>query len=171
MSEPNVGVAGVVNRGRDVGPKHKLEKSPSANFCTVGAGNGFIATSLDKSPKVLRIGNTRVSQCNPQPFMLLAPQSLTQMSFSDISRVRFLTDISLWTFATRRGAMQFIADALSLSLMDAAEEDTLRIMDHESRLDALQIFSVETEHDPRDSALVVFGGAGPVHGKFIACSR
>ena len=34
--------------------------------------------------------------------------------------------------------------------------------------EALRIVSVERGHDPRDFALIAFGGAGPVHAAFLA---
>jgi N-methylhydantoinase A len=34
--------------------------------------------------------------------------------------------------------------------------------------EALRIISVERGHDPRDFALIAFGGAGPVHAAFLA---
>jgi N-methylhydantoinase A len=58
--------------------------------------------------------------------------------------------------------VQSVADALGLSLMDAAE-GILRIT-NENMLGALRVVSIESGHDPRDFALVMFGGAGPLHG-------
>ena len=59
-------------------------------------------------------------------------------------------------------AVQSVADTLGLDLLEAAE-GILRIA-NENMLGALRVVSVESGHDPRDFALVVFGGAGPLHG-------
>jgi N-methylhydantoinase A len=59
-------------------------------------------------------------------------------------------------------AVQTIADAMGISLMEAAE-GIIKIV-NESMFGALRLVSVEQGFDPRDFALVAFGGAGPLHG-------
>ena len=58
-----------------------------------------------------------------------------------------------------RAAVQKIADATGLSL-DAAAEGILAIA-NETMAGALRLVSVQRGHDPRELALVAFGGAGP----------
>ena len=68
-------------------------------------------------------------------------------------------------------AVQTIADALGVGLMDAAQG----IVDivNENMFGALRLVSVEQGYDPRDFALVAFGGAGPLHanalGMLLGC--
>jgi N-methylhydantoinase A len=63
-------------------------------------------------------------------------------------------------------AVQKIADALKLSLKDAA----LGIYNivNENMVGALRLVSVEQGYDPRDYALIAFGGAGPLHANALA---
>ena len=62
-------------------------------------------------------------------------------------------------------AVQSIADALGLSLEQAASG----IIDivNENMFGALRLVSVEQGFDPRDFALIAFGGAGPLHANAL----
>ena len=63
-------------------------------------------------------------------------------------------------------AVGTVAEALGLSIEEAAEG----IIDvvNENMVGALRLVSVEKGHDPRDFALVAFGGAGPLHANALA---
>ena len=62
-------------------------------------------------------------------------------------------------------AVQSIANAIGLPLMTAAEG----IIDivNENMFGALRLVSIERGYDPRDFALVAFGGAGPLHANAL----
>ncbi len=62
-------------------------------------------------------------------------------------------------------AVQPIADALGLSLLEAAE-GIIRIV-NENMFGALRLVSIEQGYDPRDFALMAFGGAGPLHANAL----
>jgi N-methylhydantoinase A len=62
-------------------------------------------------------------------------------------------------------AVQTLADAMDIDLMTAAE-GVIKIV-NESMLGALRLVSVEQGYDPRDFALVGFGGAGPLHANAL----
>jgi N-methylhydantoinase A len=62
--------------------------------------------------------------------------------------------------------VQTIADAMDLSLEEAAD-GILRIV-NENMAGALRVISVQRGHDPREFALVAFGGAGPLHANAVA---
>ena len=62
--------------------------------------------------------------------------------------------------------MQKIADALGLGLEKAAE-GIVNIV-NENMCGALRLVSVEQGYDPRDFALIAFGGAGPLHANALA---
>jgi N-methylhydantoinase A len=68
------------------------------------------------------------------------------------------------TAATR--AVQTIADALDVDLFEAARG----IIDivNENMFGALRMISVQQGYDPRDFALMGFGGAGPLHVNAVA---
>ena len=63
-------------------------------------------------------------------------------------------------------AVQSVADAMGVDLM-AAAEGIIKIV-NESMFGALRLVSVEQGYDPRDFALVGFGGAGPLHANASA---
>jgi N-methylhydantoinase A len=65
-----------------------------------------------------------------------------------------------------RTAVGTIADAMGLSV-EAAADGTLRIV-NENMAGALRVISVQRGHDPREFALVAFGGAGPLHANAVA---
>jgi N-methylhydantoinase A len=62
-------------------------------------------------------------------------------------------------------AVQKLADAMEIDLMEAAE-GIIKIV-NESMFGALRLVSVEQGYDPRDFALVGFGGAGPLHANAL----
>ena len=62
-------------------------------------------------------------------------------------------------------AVQKTADALGLPLKEAAE-GIIKIV-NENMFGALRLVSIEKGYDPRDFALVAFGGAGPLHANAI----
>jgi N-methylhydantoinase A len=61
---------------------------------------------------------------------------------------------------------QRIAEPLGMSL-EAAARGILAIIDN-SMAGAIRVVSVEQGHDPRDFALLAFGGAGPLHAGALA---
>ena len=65
-----------------------------------------------------------------------------------------------------KAAVQTIADAMGLGLEEAAD-GILRIV-NENMAGALRVISVQRGHDPREFALVAFGGAGPLHANAVA---
>ena len=65
-----------------------------------------------------------------------------------------------------KAAVQQVADAMGLGLEEAAD-GILRIV-NENMAGALRVISVQRGHDPREFALVAFGGAGPLHANAVA---
>src|SRR5690606_14634976 len=66
----------------------------------------------------------------------------------------------------RRAVEEKIATPLGMTLEEAAE-GMLRVS-NENMVEALRLISVERGYDPRDYALIAFGGAGPVHAAYCA---
>ena len=64
-------------------------------------------------------------------------------------------------------AVQKIADAMGLSLLDAAQG--IYDIVNENMFGALRLVSVQRGYDPRDFALVALGGAGPLHANALSC--
>ena len=65
-----------------------------------------------------------------------------------------------------RAAVQKIADAMGLPSAEAAAAGIIDIV-NENMLGGLRLVSVQQGFDPRDFALVAFGGAGPLHANAI----
>ena len=66
-----------------------------------------------------------------------------------------------------RAAVQTIADAMGLESVEAAAEGIVAIV-NENMAGALRLVSVQRGHDPREFALVAYGGAGPLHANAVA---
>ena len=69
--------------------------------------------------------------------------------------------------AKAAAAVQKIADAMSLSLFDAAQG--IYDIVNENMFGALRLVSVQRGYDPRDFALLALGGAGPLHANALSC--
>ena len=65
------------------------------------------------------------------------------------------------------GGLVLDPDAAAAALGEIDPADAIEIVDAEM-LHALRVVSVERGHDPRDFALVAFGGAGPLHACALA---
>jgi N-methylhydantoinase A len=65
------------------------------------------------------------------------------------------------------GGLQLDRDAAERALGDIDPADVIEVVNAEM-LRALRVVSVERGHDPRDFALVAFGGAGPLHACALA---
>jgi len=68
--------------------------------------------------------------------------------------------------AARAAVERNVARSLGLGI-EAAARGVLSISDNDM-VGAIRVISVERGHDPRDFALVAFGGAGPLHGASLA---
>jgi len=65
------------------------------------------------------------------------------------------------------GGLALDRDAAARALAGISPEDVVDVVDAEM-LRALRVVSVERGHDPREFALVAFGGAGPLHACALA---
>ena len=66
----------------------------------------------------------------------------------------------------RAGDQDRVAEPLDLELHEAA--DAIIAVANANMADAVRIISLQRGYDPREFALVVFGGAGPLHGAALA---
>jgi N-methylhydantoinase A len=69
--------------------------------------------------------------------------------------------------ATLAGGLELGADAAARAFEGIDPADAIAVVNAEM-LRALRLVSVERGHDPRDFALVAFGGAGPLHACALA---
>lgn len=140
-------------------------RAPSVDVRTVGAGGGSIAFVPDLT-KALRVG-PQSAGAEPGPAAYMKGGQEPTVCDANVVLGYLPADVQLGGAmaidrAAAEVAVQKIADSMGISLMDAAE-GIIKIV-NESMFGALRLVSVEQGFDPRDFALVAFGGAGPLHG-------
>lgn len=138
-------------------------RASSIDVKTVGAGGGSIAF-VPELTKALRVGPESAGAV-PGPVAYGKGGELPTVTDANVV-LGYLPESLLGGSFTldREGAqkaVQTIADALEIDLMDAAAG----IIDivNENMFGALRLVSVQQGYDPRDFALMGFGGAGPLH--------
>ncbi len=140
-------------------------RAPSVDVRTVGAGGGSIAF-VPELTKALRVGPESAGAV-PGPAAYMKGGTEPTVCDANVvlgflpSDVQLGGDMAIDKSAAE-AAVQKIADAIGIDLM-AAAEGIIKIV-NESMFGALRLVSIEQGFDPRDFALVAFGGAGPMHG-------
>ena len=140
-------------------------RAPSVDVRTIGAGGGSIAF-VPELTKALRVG-PQSAGAEPGPAAYMKGGTEPTVCDANVvlgylpSDVQLGGDMAIDKSAAET-AVQTIADAMNIDLMQAAE-GIIKIV-NESMFGALRLVSVEQGFDPRDFALIAFGGAGPLHG-------
>jgi N-methylhydantoinase A len=139
-------------------------RAPSVDVRTVGAGGGSIAF-VPELTKALRVGPESAGAV-PGPACYMKGGELPTVCDANVVLGYLPSDVQLGgkmdiNRDASVAAVQKVADAMGIDLMEAAE-GICKIV-NESMFGALRLVSVEQGHDPRDFALVGFGGAGPLH--------
>ena len=144
-------------------------RASSVDIRTVGAGGGSIA-HVPELTKALRVG-PQSAGADPGPAAY--GKGGVEPTVTDANVVlgylpemqRLGGEMRLDRNLSAR-AVQKVADALGLPLLDAAL-GIYQIV-NENMVGALRLVSVEQGYDPRDYALIAFGGAGPLHANALA---
>jgi len=140
---------------------------PSIEVLTIGAGGGSISW-LDKAGS-LRNGPQSAGSV-PGPACYKAGGTEPTNTDANIILGRVGTTLAGGKKSLDRDAalvaMEKIAKPLGMDLVNASLA-TLRVA-NANMADAVRLISIARGHDPRDFALVAFGGAGPLHGVDIA---
>lgn len=144
-------------------------RASSVDIRTVGAGGGSIA-HVPELTKALRVG-PQSAGADPGPAAY--GKGGVEPTVTDANVVLgYLPEMQRLGGEMRLDrqlsvrAVQKVADALGLSLQDAAL-GIYQIV-NENMVGALRLVSVEQGYDPRDYALIAFGGAGPLHANALA---
>jgi N-methylhydantoinase A len=143
-------------------------RAPSVDVRTVGAGGGSIAF-VPELTRALRVGPESAGAV-PGPACYMKGGEEPTVCDANVVLGYLPSDVQLGgrmeinREASER-AVQKVADAMGIGLMEAAE-GIIRIV-NESMFGALRLVSVEQGYDPRDFALVGFGGAGPLHANAL----
>jgi N-methylhydantoinase A len=143
-------------------------RAPSVDVRTIGAGGGSIAFSPELT-KALRVGPDSAG-ADPGPAAYMKGGDKPTVCDANVVLGYLPSDVKLGgALNINRDAavtaVQTVADAMNIELM-AAAEGIIKIV-NESMLGALRLVSVEQGYDPRDFALVGFGGAGPLHANAL----
>ncbi len=160
---------GVARTRRETRVGDVTVRAPSIDVRTVGAGGGSIAYVPDLT-KALRVG-PKSAGAVPGPAAYDKGGELPTVTDANVvlgylpSDARLGGDMKIRPDLAAR-AVQTIADALGKSLEDAAEGIVAIV--NENMCGALRLVSVEQGYDPRDFALIGFGGAGPLHGNALS---
>jgi N-methylhydantoinase A len=143
-------------------------KVPSLNVRSVGAGGGSIA-HVPEVTGALRVG-PQSAGADPGPACY--GKGGEEPTVTDANVVvghlppQLLGGEMQLDVEAAKAAVRKIGGALGLDLYDAAE-GILDIV-NENMAGALRLVSVQRGYDPRDFALVAFGGAGPMHANAVA---
>ncbi len=143
-------------------------RAPSVDVRTVGAGGGSI-TFVPELTKALRVGPESAGAV-PGPACYMKGGEEPTVCDANVVLGYLPSDVQLGgDMKINRDAsvtaVQKTADAMGIDLMSAAE-GIIKIV-NESMFGALRLVSVEQGYDPRDFALVGFGGAGPLHANAL----
>jgi N-methylhydantoinase A len=143
-------------------------RAPSVDVRTVGAGGGSIAF-VPELTRALRVGPESAGAV-PGPACYMKGGEEPTVCDANVVLGYLPSDVQLGgameiNRAASETAVQKTADAMGISLQDAAE-GIIKVV-NESMFGALRLVSVEQGYDPRDFALVGFGGAGPLHANAL----
>ncbi|GMN04271.1 hydantoinase/oxoprolinase family protein [Erythrobacter sp. MTPC3] len=147
---------------------HLSVRASALDVKTVGAGGGSIA-HVPELTKALRVGPESAGAV-PGPVAYNKGGELPTVTDANVVLGYLPEDLLGGSFQLDRegakAAVQTIADALGVSLMEAARG----IIDivNENMFGALRMISVQQGYDPREFALMGFGGAGPLHVNAVA---
>lgn len=147
---------------------HLSVRASALDVKTVGAGGGSIAY-VPELTGALRVGPQSAGAV-PGPVAYGKGGTLPTVTDANVVLGYLPENLLGGTFnLDREGAkkaVQTIADALGIDLM-AAARGIIDIV-NENMFGALRMISVQQGYDPRDFALMGFGGAGPLHVNAVA---
>jgi N-methylhydantoinase A len=146
---------------------HLSVRASALDVKTVGAGGGSIA-KIPQLTKALRVGPESAG-AQPGPACYSKGGTLPTVTDANVVLGYLPENLLGGTFKLDREAaqkaVQTIADGLGIELHEAARG----IIDivNENMFGALRMISVQQGYDPRDFALMGFGGAGPLHANAV----
>jgi len=139
-------------------------RAPSVDVRTVGAGGGSIAF-VPELTGALRVGPESAGAV-PGPAAYMKGGDKPTVCDANVVLGYLPSDVQLGgkmeiSKEAAEKAVQTVAEPLGISMLEAAE-GIIKVA-NEAMFGALRLVSVEQGYDPRDFALVCFGGAGPLH--------
>ena len=167
LSGPAAGVVGALQVAQQGRVGEWPLPLPMVDMITVGAGGGSIARVADGA---LTVGPASAG-AEPGPACYgrggtLATTTDAHVALGHLPPSLLNGRMTLDTGKAEAAIQANVATPLGLPLHEAAR-GMLAILDS-NMVGAIRVVSVERGHDPRDFALVAFGGAGPLHGCALA---
>jgi N-methylhydantoinase A len=154
--------------GRETKVGDLTVRASSVDVRTVGAGGGSIA-HVPQLTKALRVG-PQSAGADPGPAAY--GKGGTDPTVTDANVVLGYLPPSLaggeiaLDVDAARAAVATVAEAMGLESVEAAAAGIVDIV-NENMLGGLRLVSVQQGFDPREFALVAFGGAGPLHANAL----
>ena len=146
---------------------HLSVRSPAVDVHTVGAGGGSIANYQELTETLLVGPESAGSQPGPACYSRGGHQATVtdaNIVLGYLPKTLLGGEFALNVDAAV-SAVESIASQMELPVTQTAE-DIIKII-NETMYGALRLVSVEQGFDPRDFALVAFGGAGPLHANAV----
>ncbi|MBL7252848.1 hydantoinase/oxoprolinase family protein [Actinoplanes sp. LDG1-01] len=172
MGGTSTDVALVQNAQARIGRETKVGdlsvRASAVDVRTVGAGGGSIA-HVPQLTRALRVGP---QSAGAEPGPAAYGKGGVEPTVTDANVVLGYLPSSLaggeitLDREAARAAVQTVADAMGLESAEAAAAGIIDIV-NENMLGGLRLVSVQQGFDPRDFALVAFGGAGPLHANAL----
>jgi N-methylhydantoinase A len=143
-------------------------RATSVDVRTVGAGGGSIA-HVPQLTQALRVGPQSAGAV-PGPASYASGGTEPTVTDANVVLGYLPTQLAGGEItldrAAAHAAVKSIADATGLPSVEAAAAGIVDIV-NENMFGALRLVSVQQGFDPRDFALVAFGGAGPLHANAL----
>ncbi len=154
--------------GRETRVGDLTVRATSVDVRTVGAGGGSIA-HVPPLTQALRVGPQSAGAA-PGPAAYAAGGVEPTVTDANVVLGYLPSDLAGGEISLDREAavkaVTTIADATALGSVEAAAAGIVDIV-NENMFGALRLVSVQQGFDPRDFALVAFGGAGPLHANAL----
>jgi N-methylhydantoinase A len=154
--------------GRETSVGQFKIKVPSVDVHTVGAGGGSIA-HVPALTRALRVGPESAG-AEPGPAAYGRGGELPTVTDANVAAGHLPPSLiggeMTLDVERARAAVDTIAKATDLTHAAAAEG--ILAIANETMAGALRLVSVQRGYDPRDFAMVAFGGAGPLHANAVA---
>lgn len=174
MGGTSFDVAVVIDGEPEISPSTNLDfrvplRLSMINVHTIGAGGGSIAW-VDRGG-ILQVG-PKSARARPGPVCF--GHGGTEPTVTDanlvLSRINAddpigLTNLKRLDVEGARAAMKRLGDKIGLGIEETAE--AILAVVNQNMAGRTRLLSIERGYDPRDFALVIFGGAGPLHGAAI----
>ncbi|MGY2065670.1 hydantoinase/oxoprolinase family protein [Blastococcus sp. SYSU DS0619] len=154
--------------GRETKVGDLVVRSSSVDVRTVGAGGGSIA-HVPELTRALRVG-PQSAGADPGPAAYGKGGAEPTVTDANVVLGHLPTSLAGGEIGldveAARAAVATVAEAMGLESVEAAAAGIVDIV-NENMLGGLRLVSVQQGFDPRDFALVAFGGAGPLHANAL----